>query len=238
MHVFVTALLQIGGSQPWAGAISFTDPALEQQWFAGYWQAVKPYLQAAANAGAEQFAVATEEEWLEINAPDNLWNDLINKAHSVFPGSLTYDMNWTGLHRTPRAWMSNPNLPMVGISAYLPQIPTSKRLERQDIVNIWKTSTLPQLDAFATALGKPIFLSEIGYRNSADALYQPWKATSDAPDDPEEQAFAVGAALESIATDKNILGSFFWGWDVVDSFALKAQPAADIIHTYYQSWQA
>src|SRR5258708_1660319 len=94
LHIFVTPLLGVGGSQPWAGAIRFSTYAQEQQWFESYWQAIKPYAVAAAQAGVEQFALGTEYEWLQANAPDSLWNGLIAELRSVFPGTLTYDMNW------------------------------------------------------------------------------------------------------------------------------------------------
>ena len=36
--------------------------------------------------------------------------------------------------------------------------------------DLWKQTVKRELDTFALKLGKPIFISEIGYRNSADAL--------------------------------------------------------------------
>lgn len=82
------------------------------------------------------------------------------------------------------------------------------------------------------------FLAEIGYRNSADALYHSWEPTSSAPPDPVEQAAACDAALANILPDQHILGSFFWGWDDARAFNLKGLPAATVIHKYYKSLQA
>ncbi len=237
LHVFVTMLLQVGGSQPWAGGIKFSTVAQEQQWFNGYWAGIQPYVQAAAQAGAEQLAFATEEEWLQENAPSALWDSLISNVHSIFSGTLTYDLNWTSLQQTPPAWMSNTNLAMVGVSAYLPQIDRPQRLNLQQMTSLWQTSALPQLDTFAAKLGRAIFISEIGYRDSADALYQTWVSTSSAPTDQEEQADACSAALTSLQSDTQIAGIFFWGWSEVGAFNLADTQAAQVIHTQYQSWQ-
>ena len=83
-----------------------------------------------------------------------------------------------------------------------------------------------------------IFISEIGYRNSADALYRSWEPTSPAPADPQEQAAACDAALANIIPDQHILGSFFWGWDDVEAFNLNGLQATNVIHKYYESLQA
>src|SRR5579884_3389483 len=53
-YVFVTPLIEVDGPQPWAGAIHFPTEAQERLWFEHYWQAIKPYVLAAAGAGVEQ----------------------------------------------------------------------------------------------------------------------------------------------------------------------------------------
>ncbi len=75
-------------------------------------------------------------------------------------------------------------------------------------------------------------LSEIGYRNSADALYQPWQWKSSAPPDPDLQAAAYEAALQNIIRDPYIAGAFFWGWSV-PAFAPNWLPAAQTLHRWY-----
>jgi hypothetical protein len=146
-------------------------------------------------------------------------------------------MNWTALSHPPQNWMRNPNLKMIGISAYLPQSSSHQRLDQQQIASLWQTQALPELDAFSNKLGEPIYISEIGYRATADAIYHPWESSSQAPADPEEQVAACSAALETIFPDKNILGIFFWGWNDTGAFNLIDSHAALAIRSYYQSWQ-
>ena len=238
LHIFVTPLLQVSGAQPWSGNIEFSTREQDQQWFESYWQAIKPYAMTAAQAGVEQFAVGTEYEWLQEHAPNTLWNALIAELRSVFPGTLTYDMNWTSLQMPPRSWMHNPDLKMIGVSAYLSLIDTPEWVDLKHIFDLWKHTVKRALDNFALKLGESIFISEIGYRNSADALYRSWEPTSAAPPDPQEQAAACDAALANIIPDQHILGSFFWGWDDAEAFNLNGLQAAGVIHKYYESLQA
>ena len=238
LHVFVTIQLQAAGPQPWSGYISFSTYAQEQQWFESYWQAIKPYAVAAAQDGVEQLALGTEYTWLEQNAPASLWNGLIEELSAVFPGTLTYDMNWGSLQTPPPSWMRNAHLKMIGVSAYSPLVDTPQRVDPKQIFALWKQTVKRQLDNFSIALGEPIFLSEIGYPNSEDALYHPWDSFSTAPRDPQVQAAACDAALANIIPDKHILGSFFWGWGNAQDFNLNGLQAATVIHTYFKSLQA
>jgi hypothetical protein len=238
LHVFVTFLLQSGGSNSWAGAIQFTTYTQEQAWFTSYWQTIRPYLQVAQQEGTEQLALGTEEEWLQENAPADLWNTLITSVSSVYSGTLTYDINWTSLAMNIPTWMHNSALKMIGVSAYVPLVDTAERVDPQRISSLWAAMVRQQLDTFALELGEPVFISEIGYRDSSDALYQPWVTQTSAPTDPVEQAAACSAVLANVFSDKSILGSFFWGWDNVGAFRLKDSQAASAIRIQYQSFQA
>src|SRR5262249_47727935 len=140
--------------------------------FNSYWRVFRPYVEMAQRTGVEQLAIGTEEEQLQQHAPDSLWNELIERVHTVFSGPLTYDMNWWNTpNLEPRPWMKNPLLETIGVSAYFPLTDVAERLDPASLVTLWKVKIKAVLDAFAIKLGKPILISEIGYRNSPDALY-------------------------------------------------------------------
>jgi hypothetical protein len=233
LQVFVTPLLSVGGPQPWAGALHFARVEQEQAWFQGYWHALRPYLLAAQQAGVEQFSIGTEETWLEQQAPALLWTQLIEQAHAVFSGTLTYDMNWSSAEQLPVAWMRNADLALLGVSAYFPLEATPQRIAPSSIPALWAREVQAPLDRFARWVGKPLILSEVGYRATADALYQPWNSTSTAPSDSAEQAAACGAVLTDIQADPWIHGSFFWGWNDVGAFRLAGSAAAQTIRSFY-----
>jgi hypothetical protein len=227
--VFVAPLLTVGVTG-WAGDIH-PRPRDTSAWFDAYLQTLQPYLQIAEQEHVEQFAIGTEYEFLEGVAPV-LWNTLIGRAHNVYSGALTYDMNWTAALKKPRSWMSNPSLTYLGVSVYRPLTTRPAPRDADGLSALWRYKIGDMLDQLSVQSGKHIVLSEIGYRNSADALYQPWQWKSTAPADPELQAAAYEAALENSLRDPNIVGAFFWGWSV-PAFSPNWLPAAQTLHRWY-----
>ena len=238
-HVFIVPLLSVGGTLTWSGSIQFSTTQQMQLWFASYWQALQPYVVAAAQAGAEELAIGTELEKLQL-APAPLWNQLIERVHQIFPGKLTYDLNWSSLYYQIPPWMHNPLLTAVGVSVYIPLTDRPQRLDPAILPGLWQEKIGKLLDSFSIQLTKQVFISEIGYRDSAFALYRPWERDAQAqaePADPEEQAAAYDAALMNVIVDPHIIGVYFWAWSV-PLFEPNWKPAAKILYKWYTSPQA
>jgi hypothetical protein len=232
-RVFVAPLLTVSKST-WAGRISFTNPGQASAWFTSYWNLLRPYLVAAASAGAEQFAIGTEYYGLEANWTSK-WNNLISEAHSVFPGLLTYDVNFDTLYeRQLPTWLENPLLAYIGVSAYFPLVSRPERVDPSLMPILWYDDAEILLDNTSLRLGKPILISEIGYRNSSDALFNPFTRTTTASPDPAEQAGAYQAALQNTVPDPHIAGIFFWAWSF-PPFSPNWLPAAGVLHHWYTS---
>jgi hypothetical protein len=234
-HVFVVPLITVK-TVAWAGFIGFPRAAGYRAWFASYWKLLQPYAEAAAAGGADQFAIGTEYAGLET-APDALWDTLIANVRSVFPGTITYDMNFTSMSLPIRHWMRNPDLKYIGISEYLGLTSVRMRVDPEVVAPLWRLWILSKLDRFAERLGRPIILSEIGYRNSTDALFNPYDHATKAHPDPQEQAAAYDAALQNVIPDPNIEGIYFWAWSL-PYFQPNWQPAAAVLHKWYNSPQA
>jgi hypothetical protein len=249
-HVFIVPLLSAGTdvTYNWSGSINFSYTQQMQEWFDSYWQALQPYVVAAAQAGADEMSIGTEFEKLQ-QAPASLWNQLIDRVHQIFPGKLTYDMNWSSLYlylnpatnsSTLPSWMQNPSLYAVGVSVYIPLTDTQQRLDPTILPGLWHEKIGTLLDFLSTQLNKQVLISEIGYRDSEFALYQPWVRDANAqaePADPVEQAAAYDAALTNVITDKHIGGIYFWAWSV-PLFEPNWKPAARILYKWYASPQA
>lgn len=230
-HVFVFPQLTVKGVRSWAGNIEFPTQQLAQAWFNNYWHAFQPYVAAAAQANAEELAIGTEYELLQPADPA-LWNQLIARTRKLFSGSLTYDLNWSSLYYPLPSWLHNPSLDTVGISLYMPLTDQSERLNPQTLPALWQTTIGTQLDAFAIQINKPVLLSELGYRDSADALYNPWETSTHSPVDQVEQAAAYNAALWSIMSDPYITGVFAWAWEF-PPFDVRCRLAAQVLHNWY-----
>lgn len=245
-HVFVVPLLSSGspGTLNWSGSIQFSSFQQTQQWFDSYWLALQPYVIAAARTGAEELAIGTEFEKLQ-SAPAPLWNQLISRVQQIYHGKLTYDMNWSSLYLYPNAtsvpsWMSNPSLSTIGVSVYIPLTDTPQRLDPALLPALWHEKIGTLLDSFSIQLKKQVFISEIGYRDSAFALYRPWQRDAQAqaePPDPQEQAAAYDAALTNVITDAHITGVYFWAWSI-PLFQPNWKLAAKILNKWYSSPRA
>jgi hypothetical protein len=247
-RVFVVPLLTVTDPRgfTWSGSIKFDTVQETEAWFASYWQEYQPYVSAAAQAGADQLAVGTEFELLQV-APGTLplWNQLIAEIHQVFHGRLTYDINWSSLYyyqppSQPPSWLRNSSLSAIGVSVYNPlATETQQHLDPNPdkLAALWKANIRDTLDTFAGQIGKPIIVSEIGYRDSAYALYQPWRRDAIAqaqPRDPIEQAAGYDAALMNVLADPHITGIFFWAWSI-DLFQPNYKLAAKVLHKWYTS---
>ncbi len=236
LKVFVVPLLTVQQPEGWAGSIQFSNQQQEQIWFDNYWKAFQPYVRVAAQQGAEQIAVATECAWLQVHAPASLWNQLIARVHVAFTGKLTYDMNWGPTDQPLPTWFSNAQLSYIGVSAYYPLSDTATRISPAAMVTLWHSKITPLLDAIYAHSGKPVLISEIGYRNSADALYLPWQQDSALPSDQEEQAGAFNAALSNGIADTRLVGIFFWGWNNVKRLTIKGNTTTiATLHRWYTS---
>lgn len=234
-HVFFVPLLGVNTQGDWSGVVQIASSS-QQTWFDNYWQALQPYAQVAQQNGVEQMAIGTELVWLEQNAPASLWNQLIARVQSVFKGTLTYDMNWyPSLSQAPQSWMKNPALAKIGVSEYIPLSDTPAPLDPKSLPGIWNTKVGKLIDTFSSQVGKQIIITEIGYRNSSDALYNPYAPQSTAPNDEQEQAAAYDAALTDVFADSHIAGIFFWGWDNVGRLAIAGQQAVQVVDRWYTS---
>lgn len=236
--VFFVPLMQVVQAGGWSGSISFQTLAQQQAWFNSYWKVIQPYVTAAANNHVEQMAIGTELQALQQTVPVSLWNQLITNIRSVYKNTLTYDMNWSSLTMPMPGWLKNPNLTYIGVSTYIPLEDTPVRVDPQQMPALWQEKIKTKLDALAIQLGKQVIISEIGYRNSTDALYQSWQAYSKAKPDPAEQAGAYNAALSNVLGDTHIAGTFFWGWNDVGLFAIAGQPAVQTLLKWYTLKQA
>lgn len=235
-HIFVVPLIGVIGPGEWAANIRFSTDEQKAQWFDNFWQVFQPYVVAAQIAGADQVAIGTEEAWLEQFAPPVLWNTLIARVRHAFSGTITYDMNWASLSLPLPTWMSNADLNIIGVSEYIPLTDVPEHIDPKLLFSLWRDKVKIPLDNLAIRLGKPVVISEIGYRNSADALYQPWLSESiTSPPDPTEQAAACNAALANVILDPHIAGIFFWGWNAVEAFQLSGNPAVTVLHKWYTS---
>jgi hypothetical protein len=231
--VFFVPLMSVYAKGGWSGTITLPTEVKQQAWFDSYWSTIKPYIEAAQANKVEQMAIGTELQVIQNQVPASYWEQLVMRIRSVFKQLLTYDMNWSSLTNSIPDWFKISDLAMIGVSSYIPLSDTPQQVDAKKIPQLWQQKVLSQLDILSTQIGKKVLISEIGYRNTSDALYHTWLAKSSAPTDTTVQSEAFDATLSNTYADPHIAGTFFWGWDDVDMFMIKGQPAAQILHKWY-----
>ncbi len=231
LNVFIEPLLNVRDEPDnWSGNVTFATHAQAQLWFQSYWAAYQPYVKAAKEAGASQISIGAEYDKLEKHYPD-LWTWLAHQVKETFDGPVTYDANHSIMGQTAPAWMRDPALSYIGVSMYASLQQTPHELTEAQIERLWKTDVLPQLDALSAQVGKPVILTEIGYRNTSDTLHDPWNWHTNAPADPTLQGAAYRAALTMTAGDQHIAGLYFWAW-ATGQFT----PAGPAIQAMHDAW--
>lgn len=232
-HVYVFPTITLDSNHAWAGTIKFADQAQNRAWFNSYWQLLRPYIQACAAVGCERFSIGNEYEGLE-HSPGSYWQQLLAQVHSIYTGQIVYNMNFSSQlkYRAP-TWMSDPLLTAIGVSSYYSVTTEEVSVPRTQLPALWRSRVEANLDQLSTEIGKRVFISEIGYRDSNYAGYKPYQAVDNGQRDDQMQAALYSAALEDIATDHQIDGIFIWAWSV-SPFAPNNKPAAQVLQQWFE----
>jgi hypothetical protein len=210
-RVFVTPQITLDGAQGWEGAISFSSQWRAQIWFTGYWQVLQPYIHVLQGERVEMLSIGNEYHLLEDESPEQ-WQRLIRNIRAIFTGKLIYSLNWASFTKPLPSWIGE--LDTIGCSTYFSVTSTPQRLTAQQAVQLWKSNVQLPLDQIARRVGKPIVITEIGYRSGPTAGYLPYIGGRQEPGDDQEQAILFHAALQNLSADHKVSGIFWWAWSL------------------------
>jgi hypothetical protein len=174
-------------------------PVQWSAWFASYRAFISHYATLAQRLEVQQFVVGTELTEASLHAPE--WKSLVSTVRSKFSGSLTYAANY-GSEVEGITWWNDLNY--IGVDAYYPLDTTEPDYGWSPYVG--------QLAALAKQWGKPILLTEIGYRSVAGAVSEPWNVALTGPVDTQTQSSAYAAAFRAFASKRWFAGMYWWAW--------------------------
>jgi hypothetical protein len=222
----------------WRGDIGtgFTTEAQWSAWFASYRSFIEHYARLAQTNGADQFSAGTELLGTTPRATD--WRAVIADVRAIYYGPITYAALHGGEETSIAWWDAVDN---IGVDAYYPLTtstaydPTEPELEAA-----WaKPKAL--LSNLAATWGKPILLTEVGYRSQHGCASRPWDSNAVSPTDLEEQAFAYEAAFKQLYGQPWLRGIFWWTWyadrfesgPCDESYSPYDKPAEDVVRKWY-----
>jgi hypothetical protein len=228
----------------WRGEI---DPGGEQRWRdyqASYRRFILAWADAAQTFGADGFSIGVEcKSW--SGRFGEYWTELIAEARAVFHGALTYSANWDEVEGV-LFW---DQLDWIGVNAFYPLASAPRASDRVYAENAGRA--LDSLLGFATIVGKPSVLVEVGYTSRPDAAVEPWlwpDGMQGVAVDEREQARALAAITGAAAARPGVLGMFVWRYyanldDVSQEAAWGFSPHAKLAESvlervFSQRWAA
>ncbi|HEV2104625.1 MAG TPA: hypothetical protein VGU27_02765, partial [Candidatus Eisenbacteria bacterium] len=185
----------------WRGLIAPTDPA---RWFVSYRAFLLPLAVLAESTGCAGFVVGTELAGTVASEAE--WRATLRAVRAAFPGTVTYAASWDETTRIP-FWDA---LDAVGVDAYFP-VAVRPDAGRLDDLAGWQP-WLERLRELHARAGRPLLLTEIGYRSLAGAGERPYDGTATGRPDAAEQASLYWAALQAVAREGWIEGVCWWDW--------------------------
>jgi len=180
-------------------------------WEAQYLAFMMHYAHLAEAVGASMLVVGTELANAARTRPD-FWRRLITDVRAVYGGALTYAANWYEEYEHIAFWDA---LDYIGVQGYFElsreENPTPAMLAAGWVP--YKTT----LQRLSKQFGRPVFFTEIGYRNVSYAAAQPWRWPSrdevnTVPEDDALQVRLYEAFFESFWDEPWFAGTVIWKW--------------------------
>jgi hypothetical protein len=180
---------------------------------AAWWRSYGARLEALARLAAEErvavLSVGSELSTLDGPADRDDWARAIARARRRFRGPLLYSANWDHF----RDVAIYDLVDRIGISAYFALVEPGAPTTVDDLVRGWR-DWRAELARFARARGRPLTLTEVGYRSIAGAAAAPWDEALRGPVDLDEQrrCYAAFRRVWRDAPDDVLAGVYFWNW--------------------------
>jgi len=222
----------------WRGHIgtNFSTETEWNTWFASYRTFITHYAQLAQTYGADQFCIGTELLGTTHREAD--WRQIIADVRAVYDGPIIYAALHSG-EETDITWWDAVDY--IGVDGYYPlndDLSTPPTVEELEAA--WEAPKTILAD-LASTYGKPIILTELGYRSHHGCSAHPWDSNTVSELDLEEQAFAYKAAFRQLYDEEWIGGIFWWQWHADrfisgpcnDGYSPHVKPAENILRSWY-----
>jgi hypothetical protein len=216
-RVLLKPHLWVPGS--WPGEISMDSEEDWKVWFQHYRRFITHYASIAEATGCEFFSVGNELRMASIR---DGWPEIIQAVREVYNGKLLYAAHWDGEY----LWVPWEKLDLVGINFYFPLAtrPDPIFLDLLDAARRLRS----HLESFAKTVGRPVVLTEVGFRPVKETAMRPWESHEENPALPLDLVAQLKAylAIYQVFKDAEWLGGLHW-WLVYSDPALGGPKGAD-----------
>ncbi len=205
--LFPIVRLSAPRSGQWRGTLAPVDPAA---WFESYRERLVELATLAGKERVEMMSIGSELSTLDTDAAP--WEPLVRAVRARYRGLLVYSGNWDHFEAVAIYRLVD----RAGVCAYFPLTTPAVPLPSVDALALAWLEPGARLGALRARVGRPILLTELGYRSQARALPAPWDEGAATPVD--EQALeaqrrgfaAFRAAMSPLPAWLD--GVFVWNW--------------------------
>ncbi|RLD22779.1 MAG: hypothetical protein DRI69_00105 [Bacteroidetes bacterium] len=195
----------------WRGDIEMESAEDWDRWFENYSKFILHYANIARESNIEMLCIGTELLHPAVEFPDK-WRTLIKEIRKVYPGKLTYAANFYLEYEAITWWDA---VDYIGIQAYFP-LAEDHAPQLEQIKLGWKPH-IEEMKKVSQKFGRPVILTEVGYRNDVKAASEPWLWPSQIDNNTIEvsddmQADCYRALFESCWDEDWLAGVFIWKW--------------------------
>jgi hypothetical protein len=242
--VFKAAVSPLDGTP--TSSMAPTDVAA---FFASYQAEIVHLATIAQAGGVETFAIGNEMSSLSGPQYLSYWTDLISAVRQVYHGDLTYAAATDEASKVS-FW---GELDAIGVNTY-PPLTTNSTPTVQDLVNAWNEvpsnpywaaafenkSPVDFLHSLSEQYGKPVLMTEMGYRSMDGTAIEPGSWTINGTADPNAQADAYKAFFQvwSAQSGSWMKGVELWQWDLNNQYtstgySVMGKPAEAVVSQYF-----
>jgi Ca2+-binding RTX toxin-like protein len=242
--VFKAAISSLSGTPT-----SSLAPSDVGSFFASYKAEIVHLASIAQAGGVQTFAIGNEMSSLSGQPYRGYWTDLISAVRQVYHGELTYAAATDEASKVS-FW---DQVDTIGVNTY-PPLTSSNTPTVQDLVHAWSEvpinpyyaaafeykSPVDFLHALSEQYGKPVLMTEVGYRSIDGTAIAPGSWTGSGTPNAGAQADAYNAFFQVWTAHGGswLKGVEFWQWDLnnqpnTNGYSVMGKPAEAVVSQYF-----
>lgn len=220
----------------WPGGVEMRSEADWAAFHRYYRRWIVHYALLAAVHEMDALCAGVEFARATLTHPE-VWRDLIRDLRQLYAGPITYAANW-GEEAEKLAF--GAELDFIGVNCYYP-------LSEQDEVSKAELAAgfarvREKLAAIHRQHGRPIVLTEVGFRSVDRAWVNPHEGPDGRSYNPEAQRLSYEVIFEGLAEADWCQGMFWWKWPSYLGYAARNprsftpchRPAMQVLAQWYQ----
>lgn len=191
----------------WPGEVGFDSPEDWDHFFDRYYRWMRHYALLGGIYRFDALCIGTELTRSTLEYPDR-WRDMIRRLRPLFGGPVTYAANWGREFEQLTFW---EELDIIGLNGYYPLGETDEITDEELLTGARRL--MDRAEEVAVRSGRPLWLTEIGYRSVRAPWRNPHAEPGERPEDQEAQARVYQALLQAMEEEGDWLrGVFWWKW--------------------------